>query len=70
MNQQRWHYKQISRGHYLAVGTCSVCGVEYSNNNVSASLYCPACAEKVKREKTAERVRKHRLLHKKDANIS
>jgi predicted RNA-binding Zn-ribbon protein involved in translation (DUF1610 family) len=69
MNQQRWHYKQISQGHYLAVGLCSICGVEYSNNNIAASLYCPACAEKINREKTAERVKKHRLLHKNDANI-
>lgn len=67
MSEKRWHYKKISPGHYSAVTTCSICGIEYSNDNVAASAYCPPCAEKVTREKTAARVRKWRLLHKNDA---
>lgn len=41
-------------------GTCSLCGQEYRNNNLFASSYCDECGKKVKREKTAERVRRHR----------
>lgn len=61
-NSRKW--KEIEKGHYLAVTTCQICGAEYNNGNVSASKYCPACAAKVKKEKTAERVRKYREKQK------
>ena len=64
MNESRWRYKKIARGHYLAVAICSLCGAEYTNGNVGASKFCPVCAAKVKREKTAERVKKHRERRK------
>ena len=69
MNERRWHYKKIARGHYLAVAKCCLCGTECSNNNVAASLYCPACAEKVKREKTAERVKRYRERRKNEGGL-
>jgi predicted RNA-binding Zn-ribbon protein involved in translation (DUF1610 family) len=58
--KNNWRYKKIDKGYFLAVNTCGVCGSEYSNGNPAASLYCPECAAKIKREKTAERVRRHR----------
>ena len=64
MEEKRWTYKQTARGHYLAVAICSLCGAEYANGNVAASKFCPACAAKVKREKTAERVKKNRERRK------
>ena len=60
MGKNGWKWKQIEAGHYLAVNTCMLCGKEYNNGNVMASMYCPACAAKVKREKTAARVRRYR----------
>lgn len=60
MGKNGWKWKEIGISHYLAVNTCKLCGKEYNNGNVMASLYCPECAAKVKREKTAERVRRHR----------
>ena len=49
---------------YRPVAICTVCGAEYRNDdkcaNVWASSYCPECAKKIKREKTAERVKKYR----------
>jgi rRNA maturation endonuclease Nob1 len=41
-------------------GVCSVCKKEYSNNNLFASSYCLECGKQIKKEKTRERVRKHR----------
>ena len=64
MGQTGWKWKKVATSHYLAVNTCNICGKEYSNGNVMASLYCPECAAKVKREKTAERVRRHREKQK------
>ena len=69
MPKSKWYYKNIGKGRYIAVNTCSICGVEYRNNNVAASLYCPSCAIDVKRQKTAERVRRYREKLKKGALI-
>ena len=60
MGKNGWKWKQTEAGYYLAVNTCKLCGKEYTNGNVMASMYCPACAAKVKREKTAARVRLYR----------
>ena len=64
MKDNNWRYKKIGKGRYLAVNTCSVCGEEYNNGNVAASLYCPKCSKKIKREKTALRVRRYRERNK------
>lgn len=45
-------------------GICTICGAEFMNGNPFAASYCPACAEKIKRKKAAERVRKHRERQK------
>ena len=65
MSVNQWKYKEISKGHYLAVNICSVCSKEYNNGNVSTSLYCPECAKNIRRKKTAERVRRYREKSKK-----
>jgi len=39
---------------------CEKCNREYNNGNVFASKYCPECSKEVQREKTRERVRRHR----------
>lgn len=67
MGKNGWKWKEIETSHYLAVMTCTICGKEYNNGNVMASLYCPECAAKVKREKTAERVRRYREKQKQAA---
>ena len=64
MEKHSWKWKQVETGHYLAVNTCKLCGKEYNNGNVMASLYCPECAAKVKREKTAARVKRYRERQK------
>lgn len=64
MGKNGWEWKEIATSHFLAVNTCKICGKEYNNGNVMASLYCPSCADKVKREKTAERVRRYRERQK------
>ena len=64
MGKNSWKWKEIEPSHYLAVNTCTICGKEYNNGNVMASMYCPTCAAKVKREKTAERVRRYREKQK------
>lgn len=69
MGKNSWKYKQIDKGRYLAVMTCSICGEEYTNGNVAASMYCPACAAKVKREKTAERVQRYRAKKKTETPV-
>ncbi|MBP1764100.1 MAG: hypothetical protein H6Q65_1158 [Firmicutes bacterium] len=60
-----WRYERQPSGVFLAVNTCKLCGTVYNNGNVASSLYCPECAKKVNREKTAERVRRYREKHKK-----
>lgn len=45
---------------FRPVATCTICKKEYQNNNAFASSYCPICAERIKKEKTAERVRQYR----------
>lgn len=47
--------------------TCKKCEKEYTSGNVFASKYCPECSEEIKKEKTRERVRKHREKAKKQA---
>ena len=64
MGKNGWKWKEIEASHYLAVMTCTICGKEYNNGNVMASLYCPECAAKVKREKTAARVKRYREKQK------
>lgn len=44
--------------------TCEKCENEFSSGNTFASSYCPECAAEVKKEKTRERVRKHRAAVK------
>lgn len=66
MTKTGWKWKEIERSHFLAVNTCKICGKEYNNGNVMASLYCPECAAKVKREKTAERVKRYRAKKKRE----
>jgi predicted Zn-ribbon and HTH transcriptional regulator len=56
----KWYWNKGKDGVYRPKGVCTICGQEYSNENIGASSYCPECAAKVKREKTAERVRKYR----------
>jgi len=46
------------------VGICTICKKDFKNGNVFASSYCPECAEQIKREKTRERVRRHRSKSK------
>lgn len=56
-------WKSIAKGKKMIkmpFGICQRCNKEYQNNNVFASKYCPECALIVKKEKTRERVRKHR----------
>ncbi|WP_155836695.1 hypothetical protein [Anaeroarcus burkinensis] len=64
MRENQWHYKKVvlesGISMNVAVATCTSCGAEYRNNNVAASLYCSECAAKIKKEKTAERVRRYR----------
>ena len=69
MNERRWYFKKIAQGHYMAVASCCLCGAEYTNNNVAASRYCPACAAKTKREKTAERVKRYRERRKNEGGL-
>lgn len=64
MTEKRWRWKQIGRGQFVAVTTCSICGVEVQNGNPTVTLYCADCAAKVKREKGAERARRWRERHK------
>lgn len=45
---------------------CERCNNEYTNNNIFASKHCLECSEKIKREKTRERVRQYR---KRNANM-
>ena len=67
MGKNGWKWKEIEPHHYLAVNTCKLCGKEYNNGNVMASLYCPECAARIKREKTAERVKRYRAKKKSEA---
>ena len=67
MGKNGWKWEQTEAGHYLAVNTCKLCGKEYNNGNVMASLYCPECAARIKREKTAERVKRYRAKKKSEA---
>ena len=60
MGENSCKWEKTDKGYYLAVTTCQMCGKEYNNGNVFASKYCSECAAKVKREKTAERVRRYR----------
>lgn len=62
-----WKEKINEQGESVKVPykICSRCEKEFSNGNTFASLYCPACAEEIKKEKTRERVRKHREKAKK-----
>ena len=64
MVKNRWNYKKIASGHYLAVNSCSICEREYNNGNVATSQYCPECSIIIKRKKTAERVKQYRSKHK------
>jgi len=56
----RMFWKRQDNGVFLMTGICTLCGAEFNNNNIGAASYCQPCAEKVKREKTAERVRRYR----------
>lgn len=39
---------------------CDRCEGEFTSGNTFASKYCEKCASEIKKEKTRERVRKHR----------
>ncbi len=47
--------------------TCEKCEKEFSSGNTFASIYCPECSAEIKKEKTRERVRKHRAKSKESA---
>lgn len=47
--------------------TCEKCEKEFSSGNTFASIYCPECAAEIKKEKTRDRVRKHRAKAKESA---
>ncbi|HPS61364.1 MAG TPA: hypothetical protein PLE33_08930 [Candidatus Cloacimonas sp.] len=53
-------YWKKQEGGYIMTGICTLCGAEFNNGNAAAASYCQPCAEKVKREKTAARVRRYR----------
>jgi predicted amidophosphoribosyltransferase len=55
-----FYWNKCADGVYRPVGICSVCGKEYKSDNIGASSYCPECAARIKKEKTAERVRRFR----------
>jgi len=64
MNDQRQHserkWEKRANGVYLLTGICTKCGADFNNDNVYAASYCPSCAERIRREKTAARVKRHR----------
>lgn len=55
-----WGWHKDADGIHRPEGKCTLCGELFRCENMGAASYCPACAAKVKREKTAERVRKYR----------
>lgn len=57
-----WHKDED--GVNRPVGICTVCKKEFRNGNAFASSYCLECAKRIKREKTRERVRRHRANKK------
>ena len=59
--------KEDGRRVKIPFRTCEKCEKEFSSGNTFASIYCPECAAEVKKEKTRERVRKHRAAVKKSA---
>jgi predicted nucleic acid-binding Zn ribbon protein len=63
------NWKRCKDNVYRPFGTCILCGKEYQNNNIFASKYCTECATEVKRQKTRERVAKHRAKQNTEVKI-
>ena len=48
-------------------GNCISCGAPFMAGNIYAASYCPPCAEKIRREKTAARTRLYKARKKQAA---
>lgn len=61
-----WKYitKDDGRRVKIPFRTCERCEKEFSSGNTFASSYCQECSAEIKKEKTRERVRRHREKQK------
>ena len=63
----RLYWDKRADGVNYLTGNCISCGAPFMSDNTYAASYCPPCAEKIRREKTAARTQLYKARKKQAA---